>query len=349
MKTIFFCGHKSPYGLAHLKPLLQSNFNIVGVVLATDKIWSVFREKLSGKNYYLYSSCKQKIKMIVKKLIPQSVLSKLKKDYERSIDAENILKEYRVPFWYLDNVNSEEFIQKVKKMQPDLIISAAYPQIFSRGLILIPIQGAVNSHPSLLPKFRGAHPHFWAIVKGEKESGLTAHFMTQHIDNGHIIAQIKFPIQDYNYKQLYEKIVMETPNFVKKIEDFFLRGKVNPAKQDSSDVSYFRNDREIHHRIFWNIYRAKDILNLVRGGNAFCFFRTRKIIIEECFVTETNRNLTNDIEVENGIIVDLGKNSIVIKANSGIVNITKVRYRSRKMEVSKFITKHRILVGERFD
>jgi len=173
--------------------------------------------------------------------------------------------------------------------------------------------------------------------------------MTEHIDDGGIMAQIKFPIQDYSYEQLYEKIVMETPNPVKKVEDFFLKGKNSVVKQNSSKASYFRNDREIHHRIFWNIHTAKDIFNLVRGGNAFCFFRNQRAIIEACFVNKKNRNLTNKIEVENGIIVDLGKNSIAIRANSGIVNITKVRYRNRKMEVSKFITKYNILVGERFD
>lgn len=349
MKTVFFCGHKSAYGLAHLVPLLQSNFNIIGVVLATDKRWNVFREKLSGKSHCSYNSYWQRIKMIVKKLIPQSVLSKLKKGYGKSIDTEIILKEYKVPFWYVDNVNSEEFIQKIKKIQPDLIISAAYPQIFSKKLISIPTQGAVNCHPSLLPKFRGAHPHFWAIAKGETESGLTAHFMTEHIDDGDIIEQISFPISGYTYRNLYKKIIEETPNLIKQVQEFFLESKQKMKKQDDSKATYFRNDREIHHRIFWSLQDDKEIYNLARTGTAFCFFRMKKITITKCYISETNRNLTNNIKVEEGIIVDISKDSVVIKAKNGCINIREVICDRKKMSSLNFAKKFKIEIGERFD
>ena len=354
MRVIFFCGHKSPYGSVHLKPLLQSNFDIVAVVIATDKRWDIFRERLVGEDYYFGKDSAIKrlgwiIKTLIKKLIPGVIIEKLKKNYKDRDNIKKVLKKHKISLWFVDDVNTEGFIQDVKNMHVDLIISAAYPQIFSKRLISAPIRGAVNFHPSLLPKFRGAHPHYWAIVRGEKESGLTAHFMTEQIDDGDIIAQIDFPIQDYDYEQLCEKIALETPNLVRKAEDFFLKGKNSVVRQNSSKASYFRNDREIHHRIFWNIHTAKDIFNLVRGGNAFCFFRSQRIIVEVCFVSNKNRNLTNKIEVENGIIVDLGKNSIAVKASLGIVNITEVRYRYRKMEASKFTTKYNILVGERFD
>lgn len=350
MKVIFFCGHKSPYGLAHLKPLLESNFNIVGLVLATDKTWNAFREKLSGKIYYPYSSYKQRVKIILKKLIPQYVLSKIKKGWREStnVDVKKLSKKYKIPIWYSDDINSEEFIQKIKKIQPDLIISAAYPQIFSKKLLSIPKQGAINFHPSLLPKFRGAHPHYWTIVKGEKESGLTAHFMTERIDEGDIIAQIKFPIEDYDYNQLQEEIIKKTPVIIEKVEKFFLKEEGCPKKQDPLRVSYFRNDREIHHRIFWNIHTAQEIFNLVRGGNAFCFFRNLKIVITKCYVTKTNRNLTNNVKIENGTIVDLHQKGIAIKAISGVINVTKLKYKGRKINAPKFIIKYKPLIGERF-
>jgi methionyl-tRNA formyltransferase len=353
IRVIFLCGHKSPYGLAHLNPLLQSNFDIISVVLATDERWDIFSEKLLGKNYYPENypaiiRLNQIIKMLVIKILPEAILRKVKKSYKKPFNIIEILKKYKIPIWYVDNVNSREFIQRVKNANIDLILSAAYPQIFSDELISIPTYGAVNFHPSLLPKFRGAHPHYWAIVKGETESGLSAHFMTKHIDDGDIIAQIKFPIKDYDYRQLYEKIIMETPSLVKKVEEFFYnRGK--SITQDPSKASYFRNDREIHHRIFWNIYTSMEILNLVRGGNAFCFFRGQKIIVEKCFITETNRNLTNNVEVENGVIVDLMGDYIAIKAKSGVVNIQELRCKYRNLSASKFIIKYKPLVGEKFD
>jgi methionyl-tRNA formyltransferase len=349
IKILFFCGHKSPYGLAHLEPLLQSDFDVIAVVLATDKRWNIFREILLGKNYYSTSDFSiRKAKVLLKKIIPKEILNKLK-DEKETISIKKIVNKYKIPIWYIDNVNCKEFIQKARNNNIDLIISAAYPQIFSKDLISIAPYGAVNFHPSLLPKFRGAHPHYWAIVKGETESGLSAHFMTEHIDDGEIIAQIKFPIKDYNYNQLYKKILFETPNIVNMVENYFLHNKSTSIPQDPLKGSYYRNDREIHHRIFWNIYTAMEIFNLIRGGNAFCFFRNQKLIVKECSITETNRNLTNNIVVENGIIVDLGKDYVAINVKLGVLNIKQVRYKNIKLSVSKFIVKYKPLVGERFD
>ena len=216
-------------------------------------------------------------------------------------------------------------------------------------MISIPTKGAVNFHPSLLPKFRGAHPHYWSIVKGEIESGITAHFMTENIDDGDIIAQIKYPIIDYNYKQLYDKIIVETPNIVKKVSDFFIKGKGDLIKQNHSEATYFRNDRKIHHRIFLEIYSDREILNLIRGGNAYCFFRNKEVVIKECFLGDTNRNLTNNVISENGSIIDFTPHYFSVKLSESVVNITKVRYMNRKLSASKFILRHKPIIGEKLE
>ena len=327
---------------------------MVAIVLATDKRWELFREKLSGKDYFpergsLKKQLEQIIKKLAKKLIPEFMIQKLKEDSKKSVDIQKIAKEYRIPIWYTDDVNSEGFAEKIKGIYVNLIISAAYPQIFSKKLISIPTHGAVNFHPSLLPKFRGAHPHYWSIVKGEEKSGLTAHFMTKHIDDGDIITQIEYPINGYNYNELYNKIVMETPNLVEKVEKFFLKDNQNPTPQNLVDVSFFREPRKINNRIFWGIHSDRDIFNLVRGGNAYSFFRCLKIVIMECYITTSNRNLTNNIEAENGTIVDLGENSIAIKANDGIVNVTKVYVQKKVLSAPNFIRKYKLLIGEKFD
>lgn len=354
MRILFFCGHKSAYGLAHLKPLSETNFEIVAVVLATDKRWKLFTEKLLGDNYYpvrvnLMKQLEHVIKKSVKKIIPESIIQKLKKDYKKLINVHKIAKEYRVPIWYTNNVNSEEFIEKLKSTHINLIVSAAYPQIFSKKLISIPTHGAINFHPSLLPKFRGAHPHYWSIIKGEEKSGLTAHFMTGHIDDGDILAQIEYDISNYNYDELYDKMIRETPNLVKKVESFFLKNKHNPTPQNPANASFFREPRDIHNRILWGIHSAKDILNLVRAGRAYTFFRNQKIVVKECYITKNNRNLTNNIEVENGTIVDLEENSIAIQANDEIINVTKIYVQKKVLSVPIFIRNYKVLIGEKFD
>lgn len=347
MKTIFFCGHKSRYGLAHLSLFLRSKLSVTLVVLATDKRWNLFHESLTGesnhtsKNFKLINSIREGT---LRKLI-------LRIKYGRNNFKTIIknLKEFQVPYLLCDDTNSPEFIKKIRDLQPDLILSAAYPQIFSRELITIPQKGAINCHPSLLPKFRGAHPHYWTIVKGESESGLTAHIMTERLDDGDIVSQIRFPVENFYYDQLYERIIQESPRLVQDIEDYFLNGGKKLIKQDSTKATYFRNDRAIHHRIFWEINSDKDIYNLIRGGNAFCFFRCQKVIIIKAEIAINNRNLTNGIQVPPGIIIDIHSDYLAIKSKEGCINAREFIINSMKFNPTSFQKKYRLQIGERFE
>lgn len=353
MKIFFLCGHKSPYGVAHFLPLLDTRFEIAALVLATDKRWSIFREKLSGKDYYpkkesLIKHLKIATRKSIRTLAPSALIKMLKRNYVRPIDLQKMAKEGCIPVIYEDNVNSGEFVETVRKFNIDLIVSAAYPQIFSKRLLSAPKYGCVNFHPSLLPEFRGAHPHFWTIAKGDKRSGLTAHFMTRKVDRGDIIAQIEFSIENFNYIELYKEINKQTPAIVKKMESFFHEGGPKAIPQEHENASYFTEPREIHKRIFWNIHASMEIVNLVRTGSAYCFFRDQRIIIKKCYESESNRNLTNNIKVENGTIIDLGEDYIAVAANGGVINIVEIYIEQKAVLARNFIRKQMILIGEKY-
>ncbi len=347
MKTVFFCGHKSRYGIAHLKPILESEFQVLAVILATDSRWDQFYQKLLGKSYYEAKDRQPTLsfKSFLKQVISVRLLKLIQKVYNKVV-ARDVFLNVKVPVIYTSDANGSLFLEKLKTINPDLILSAAYPQIFSKELIKIPVYGAVNFHPSLLPKFRGAHPHFWAIAKGERESGLTAHYMTEKIDDGNIIEQVNFPIWQYTYSEFYHKIIEETPTIVKKVELFFIEkiGSVHPQK--NSEASYFQEPRDIHKRIFWNINSAEDINNLIRTEQAFFFFRSFKIKPLKAKVTKTNRNLTNNVNVTPGTIVDVKSDCLVVKANGGCINIYFVVYCGKKMTSMEWITRHKINIGE---
>jgi methionyl-tRNA formyltransferase len=356
MRVLFFCGHKSPYGAAHLEPLLKTRFKMSAVVLGTDERWKLFRERLRGKissspkrQFYKIGQLARIIKEPLKEILPKVLIQKLQRNDQRSVDLQAVTNGYKVPMMKTDDVNSERFIEKVKNMQVDLILSAAYPQIFSKELISIPKYGAVNFHPSLLPKYRGAHPHYWVIVKGEEKSGLTAHFMTEDIDDGDIIGQIEYGISDYNYDELYARMIRETPNLVGKVEDFFLKGEGKPMPQDPAQASFFREPKDIDKRIFWNRHLSKDILNLVRGGCAYTFFNNQKILFKKSFLSPRNKHLTNNAEVENGSIIDVGDNSIGIKAIDGTIYVTKIFEKNKVLDTAQFIKEHKPKLGLRFN
>ena len=350
MRTVFFCGHKSRYGFAHLKPMLESRLQVLAVVLATDERWRFFHEKLTGKSYYDTRGHRFTLsfKSFLKQILPVSVIRSIKRDYHE-VAKTNVLSNVKVPLIYTYDVNDSAFLEKLKMMNPDLIISAAYPQIFAKELIKIPPDGAVNFHPSLLPKYRGAHPHFWAIAKGEEISGLTAHYMTENIDDGHIIAQIEFPIWQYTYSELYDKIVEEVPTIVKNVELFFMNNNRKAQPQNHAEATYFREPREIHKRIFWDIHSAEEVKNLIRTQQAFCFFRHVKIKPIKGTIAIINRNMTNNVSVAPGTIVDVKSDCVVVKTVDRCINIESLEDHGKKLSPMEWTARWKVNIGEKFD
>lgn len=340
MKTVFFCGHKSPYGFSHLEPLLNSDLNVTKVVIADNERWSMFRNVLGGKNFYKQNSLLNKIfdnaKIIIKKIL---------KSPKTNNDIFDVCKNKNIEIECVNDVNNEDFIRKISKENFDIFISAAYPQIFSEKLLNVPPLGAINFHPSALPKFRGAHPHFWSLYTGYHEGGVTAHYMTPRIDDGDIVSQIKFPIADLDYAMHYDRIIKETPNIVKNIEDFILSGSNEVVRQDPRQVSYFRNDRQIHHRIFWGKKSAKEIVNMVRAGNAFFVFNGHKVNVLCAFAQNDNRNMTNEIEVPEGAVVDFGDGNFVVKCKEGFLNLELLRVGRRNFVSHRFARKFNVQIG----
>jgi methionyl-tRNA formyltransferase len=323
---------------------------MIAMVVASKSRWDIFRKTLSGNDNHKVNPVQEGL-TATKKIASRLLNLILKKDESNDCkvsDISNALKRRKIPVWSVFDVNHPDFLERVRQLNPDLILSAAYPQIFSKDLIEIPSRGSINFHPSLLPKYRGAHPHFWVIVRGEMESGLTAHFMTEKIDAGDIIVQVAFPISEYNYNHLYQKMIAETPELVKKVAHALEEGKP-PIPQDTNNATMFRNDREIHRRIFWNIHTAEEIKNLSRTDEAFCFFRGNKVKLLHTYVTDTNRNLTNDVRVEPGTIVDVSEDCIAVKTVNACININSFSDGRKQLSFDRWIRKHRIHIGEKFE
>ena len=190
--AIFFCGEQSRYGAAHICPFLEE-FDVKAIVLADDERWKQFRSVLHGGSPPRPPFAKRwwhESRAWLKAAIPDAIVRLIRKDYHRQpkMDPYAAIRRSGVPVRTINDANQSTALDWVRDVNADLLISAAYPQIFSSELVAIPKTGSVNFHPSLLPKYRGAHPHFWAIANGEQSSGITAHFMTGELDQGDIIA-----------------------------------------------------------------------------------------------------------------------------------------------------------------
>jgi len=115
---------------------------------------------------------------------------------------------YGIPVQFEEDVNRNGFIKHVRALNIDVILSISCGQKLSSELLEIPSEGAINLHGSLLPNYRGRATAFWVLYHDESHSGVTAHFMTEDLDDGDIIRQERFPIVDSDtMHDVYNKIV----------------------------------------------------------------------------------------------------------------------------------------------
>ena len=112
----------------------------------------------------------------------------------RTAPLRSIARKYGLDLRATSNINSPHMRDVVAAWEPDLLISAYINQRFERELLAIGKVGAVNVHPSLLPNHRGLLPYYWAMAEGDKETGVTVHWMDEKLDTGEIIQQIATPI-----------------------------------------------------------------------------------------------------------------------------------------------------------
>lgn len=108
----------------------------------------------------------------------------------------DVAKKMKVPHQVITDSNEKQFLEHVRKLQPDLIISYSAPQIIKKDLLELPRFGVINVHGSLLPDYRGALPSFWYLYNDEKMGGATVHYMSAKIDDGSIIMQDSVDISD---------------------------------------------------------------------------------------------------------------------------------------------------------
>lgn len=153
----------------------------------------------------------------------------------RANDVAQWAHENAVPAANLNDINSPQSIELIKKLAPDLLVVIAFGQKISSEIIAIPPKGAINVHGSLLPKYRGAAPVNWAIINGEKETGISIITLAEKMDCGEILAQARLKIADDDTADMLQDALakLAAPLLIETI-DKIAAGTVTYTKQDSS-------------------------------------------------------------------------------------------------------------------
>ncbi len=186
-----------------------------------------------------------------------------------------------IPVWTPENPNQSETIAALEAMAPDYLFSFYYRKMLSERILKIPRKAALNLHGSYLPKYRGRAPVNWAILRGEKETGITLHHMTRDSDAGDIVMQHRIVIDRKDTaKSLIQKMALQTREMLRELFPALEAGELPRISQRESEASYFSRRIPENGRIDWK-RPAEEIYNLVRAltdpyPGAFSYFRGEK-------------------------------------------------------------------------
>ena len=188
-----------------------------------------------------------------------------------------IAAEHNIPVFQPENINTPEGIAGLRAFAPDLLVVAAYGQILSRDVLAVPVQGGINVHASLLPKYRGAAPVAWAIYHGETRSGVTIIRMAVSLDAGDILAQQAVDIApEETAGELEARLGVLGSRLATQVVDQIAQGAVQGIKQDKSQATKAPKLTKEHGAIDWNRH-ARDVINHIRAmqpwPTAYTFWR----------------------------------------------------------------------------
>jgi len=243
-------------------------------------------------------------------------------------------------------VKTPEFVQTLRELQPELIVVAAFGQFLSREILELPPHGCINVHASLLPKYRGAAPIQYAIIKGEQESGVTIMQMDIGMDTGAMLEKVVVPIaENTTMGELHDALREQGAALLLKVIDDIAAGTAVAEPQNDAEATYATLlDRSMEH-IDWT-KSAQEVHNLIRGFNPAPSTFT-KLPNGKSLKIWGSRLTEKKSEAAAGTVVEAGKHSFFVACGSGVLEITEVQPESKKrMAAQVFLNGRGVAEGD---
>ncbi len=216
-----------------------------------------------------------------------------------------------------EDVNHPLWVQKIRDIHPDIIFSFYYRQVLKPPILEVPHMGCLNLHGSLLPKYRGRCPINWVLVNGEKQTGVTLHYMTPKPDGGDIVAQKAIEISDHDTAQsLYDKVTETSVELLDEVLPEIKDGTAPRVPQDHSKATYFGGRDPEDGEIDWtrNSTEVRDLVRAVTHPypGAFSFVGNRKCLFWTVSAMSETKNKPNPgtIMSTNPLVIACGEGSV---------------------------------------
>lgn len=247
-----------------------------------------------------------------------------------------------------ERITGSDEMKKILDLEPDLIITAAYGQYVPTKLLNAPTHRAINVHASLLPKYRGAAPIHYAVLKGEDITGVTIMYMEKEMDAGNIISQKEISITAKDDTgTLFEKLSIIGRDLLMETLPAIFSGENDSIEQDESEVTYSPMISKEQEKINWS-RPATEISNLVRAlrpaPGAY------SLLGKDRFKIWDTEILNEETEKEPGTIIKLDKEDFYVACSDGtVLSLTSVQPAGKKrMDVVDFLAGTDLEVGDQF-
>jgi methionyl-tRNA formyltransferase len=250
----------------------------------------------------------------------------------------------RLAVYQPGRVREPEFLEVLRQLNPDVIVVAAYGQILPSAILSLPRHGCINIHASLLPAYRGAAPINWAIINGERETGITIMHMDEGMDTGAILLQESIPVEPQDTAgALTEKLSVLGAKLITEALPEIVSGALKPVAQDNARATMAPLLKKEDGLIDWSL-PARDIHNRVRGltpwPGAYTFLDGNMIKLIRTEVV-TGSVAAGTISAD-GTVLEVGTGKDVIR----VISLQPAGRKS--MTAGDFLRGHRGVKGKKF-
>ncbi|MBD5509577.1 MAG: methionyl-tRNA formyltransferase [Lachnospiraceae bacterium] len=258
-----------------------------------------------------------------------------------------------IPVFQPVKIKDPEAVAALRGYQADIFVVAAFGQILSEEILAMPKYGCINIHASLLPKYRGAGPIQWAIIDGEKKTGVTIMQMEKGLDTGDMLMQTEVEITSRETADtLHDKLAAAGARLIVEALTKIEAGQVVARKQNDAESCYAKMLTKSMGRIDWSM-EAEKLDCLIRGliswPGAATLLRGKTLKIWEEEPADADSFEAQTAAKEPGTVLAVEKDAFYVQTGAGVIKVTEVQPEGkRRMAVKDFLLGYPIKAGEMF-
>lgn len=244
---------------------------------------------------------------------------------------------WNLPVLQPQSLKDPEFIRRLQTLEPELMIVVAYGRILTHEILALPSVGFLNVHASLLPRYRGPAPINWALIRGEKETGVTIQWVQHEVDSGPIFLQERVPISAAdNYGTLYARLAERGSALLVQSLEMLRQGEAIKQPQNQAQVTWAPPIAKEMRRVHWEL-SAREVAGWIRGldprPGAYTLWKGRVLKLFGARVKRSDRSLAGP-----GTVLKLTPQGLEIVCGQGSITVKELQLAGHKrLEAAEFL------------